>query len=96
MNSGFKTLLYILGVFLVITLILNLAITILPWALLFGGILYIFFKIKGWFIKRKFQKDSSEYYNRETSYSNVKVDTVNTDDVVGDIIDVDYEDVNKK
>lgn len=96
MNGGFKTLLYILGGFLVFYLIMSLTFTILPWAILIGLILYIFFKIKGWFIQRRNNKNSNQYYNNETSNYDAKVDTIETEDIVGNVIDVDYEDVDNK
>lgn len=95
MNSTLKTLIYVVLGFMVISLVASLFISLLPYLLLMGLILFAYFKIKGYFILKKRGSSQSNYgtsYKAEqnTTYSTQSVDT----DEVSDVIDVDYKEVD--
>lgn len=91
MSDNIKNWLYILGTILVIGMVGVLAFKILWFLLPIIIILYIIFKVKGYF-ERKNKTSSSVNYTSEykSYYTNEDID-----DSVGKVIDVDYEDVNK-
>ncbi|MFW2487172.1 hypothetical protein ACN077_01225 [Clostridium chromiireducens] len=93
MSGDIKKYIYIIGgigiVFIVGTIILNL----LPWLLLIGLISYIGVKIAG-FIKKKKSKKASNNFNDSDDYQSYKIET--DDYTTGEIIDVEYEDVDSK
>jgi hypothetical protein len=97
MSNGLKTGLYIVSTVLVVGVIAVLAVKLLVWVIIpiiLG--LYIFFKIKGYINNKKGKSPSSTSYNSESksNYSN-NYSTNADDDSVGEVIDVEYEDVNK-
>lgn len=93
MNNQIKTWLYIISTILVVAIVGVLAIKLLWFLLPVIIVLYIIFKIKG-YIDRKNNTNSTVNYKSEykASYDN-KIDDI--DDSNGEVIDVDYEDVNK-
>ncbi|MCR1949474.1 MULTISPECIES: hypothetical protein [unclassified Clostridium] len=95
MSSGLKTGLYLVGGVLIIGLVSALAIQLLVWILPFIIVLYIVFKIKGYFDSKRRKKSTNNSYSYETK-SNLNNDYSNrVDDSVGEVIDVEYEDLNK-
>lgn len=96
MSNGLKTGLYIVSTVLVVGVITVLAVQLLVWVLPIILGLYIFFKIKGYINNKKGKSSSSTSYNSESksNYSN-NYSTNADDESVGEVIDVEYEDVNK-
>ena len=96
MSNGLKTGLYIVGTVLVIGVVASLAIQLLIWVLPIILGLYIFFKIKGYIDNKKGKSSSSTSYNSraKSNFSN-DYSTNADDDSVGEVVDVEYEDVNK-
>ncbi len=72
----------------------SLILHILPWLLIAGVIIYIVMKIVGFFREKKRKKNLNNYYNndRDKEVYSTPVDDYTT----GEIIDVEYEDVDKK
>lgn len=93
MNSTIKTWLYIIGSFLVVGILAFLALQLLFWAIPIILILYVFFKIKRYF--KKDNKKNNEYINNEKTYERKSTSNYTESDVEGEVIDVDYQDVNK-
>lgn len=95
MSSGLKTGLYLVGGILIVGLVAALAIQLLVWVLPIILVLYIIFKVKEFWDSKRGNRASKATYNSETkanfnnNYSN------RVDDSVGEVIDVEYEDVNK-
>ncbi len=96
MSNGLKTGLYIVSTVLVVGVIAVLAVKLLVWVLPIILGLYIFFKIKGYINNKKGKSSSSTSYNSgaQTNFSNDY--STKVDDSVGEVIDVEYEDVNNK
>lgn len=94
MSDKIKSWLFIVSTILIIGMIGVLAFKILLFLLPVLLVLYIIFKIKE-YIERKNKKNGENNYTSEykTSYNNERVGKV--DDSVVEVIDVDYEDVNK-
>ena len=96
MNSTFKTIMYLVLGFMIVSLIATVFFAILPYMVLLGVILFVVFKIKGYFISKKIKDSSNSYtktYNSNTKWED-KVDMKeNIDDDVVDVIDVDYKEV---
>ncbi|MGL5086529.1 MAG: hypothetical protein ACRC68_12560 [Clostridium sp.] len=95
MNSTLKTLIYVVLGFMVISLVVSLFFSLVPYLLLIGLILFVYSKIKGYFILKKRGSSQSSYghsYKSEekTNYSTQGVE----EDVVADVIDVDYKEVD--
>ncbi|VYT92325.1 hypothetical protein [Clostridium tertium] len=93
MSDKIKTWLYIVGGILLIGIVAALAFKLL--FLLFPVllVLYLFFKIRNYFRKDNSSSTGSYTKEYETSYNNDITNGV--DDSAGDVIDVDYEDVDK-
>lgn len=94
MNSTLKTIIYVVLGFMVVSLIARLFFNLLPYVLIIGAILFVYFKLKGYFLKKKkgnSTKNNTETYNSNDSmkYSSEVVE----DDMNAEIIDVDYKDV---
>ncbi|ABR36311.1 MULTISPECIES: hypothetical protein [Clostridium] len=94
MNREFKRYMYIIGTICIIFLVGSLILHILPWLLIAGVIIYIVMKIVGFFKEKKRKKNLNNYYNndRDKEVYSTPVDDYTT----GEIIDVEYEDVDKK
>lgn len=96
MSNGLKTGLYIVSAVLIVGLIAVLAVQLLVWLLPIILVLYIFFKIKGYIHNKKGKSSSSTSYSSRAQ-SNFSNDySTKVDDSVGEVIDVEYEDVNNK
>lgn len=98
MNSTFKTIMYVILGFMVVSLVARLFFNMLPYIFLIGFILFAYFKIKGYFIGKRREKTSysnTKTYssNNESQYSASTVEEEGDDDVVSEVIDVDYKEV---
>ena len=95
MNGQIKKYIYIIGTICVLVLAGVIFIKILPWLILAGIIGYGIMKITS-FIKSKKENDTTSnsefnnHYNMEDTFENGSESYTN-----GDIIDVDYEEVDK-
>lgn len=94
MSDNLKRFVYTLGTIFIVVLIANLFITILPWLLLIGIIGYIIIKVKGIIKIKKAEKNNHET-QVDDGHVNQNIYTGSTD-YNGEIIDVDYEEVDKK
>ncbi|MDO5517229.1 MAG: hypothetical protein Q4F66_06705 [Clostridium sp.] len=96
MNRDFKKLIYIVIGVSIFIMVAKLFIRLLPWLIVVGGIIYIVAKVKGAIEKKKlndnsFNEDNYADSNDDTVYNSDPEDYTN-----GEVIDVDYEDVDKK
>ncbi|NRT73580.1 hypothetical protein [Clostridium beijerinckii] len=96
MNREFKRYMYIIGTICIIFLVGSLILHILPWLLIAGVIIYIVMKIVGFFREKKRKKNLNNYYNNESDRDKEVYSTPVDDYTTGEIIDVEYEDVDKK
>lgn len=94
MSDNFKRFVYTLGTIFIVVLIATLFIRILPWLLLVGAISYIVVKVKGIIATKKSESNSHETQVKD-SYVDQNIYNDPTD-YNGEIIDVDYEEVDKK
>ncbi|HCW52882.1 MAG TPA: hypothetical protein DG753_03890 [Clostridium sp.] len=96
MNRDFKRLIYIIigvGIFVVVA---KLFIKLLPWLIVIGGIAYVVSKIKS---SREQKKLKNNTYDKSSYKNNINVNIYETnpeDYTNGEVIDVDYEDVDNK
>lgn len=91
MSEKIKTWLYIIFGIILIGIVASLAFKLLLFLLPIIIVLYIFFNIRNYF--RKDNSSSTNSYTRE--YKRQENNIVSSvDDTVGEVIDVDYEDVN--
>lgn len=96
MNRDVKKIIYIVIGVSIFIMVAKLFIRLLPWLIAIGGIVYVVSKIKGAAEKKKLNDDSmngSKYKdNNDSNIYNSDSDDYNN----GEVIDVDYEDVDKK
>lgn len=96
MNGQIKKYIYIIGTICIVFLLGKVFINILPYLVLFGLVTYVVMKIMG-FIKVKKEKKDSNKFDLKNKDDNVDSYKDSTDDYVsGEVIDVDYEEVDKK
>lgn len=93
MNDKIKTWLYIVGSILVIGIVGYLAISLLVYLIPVLVVIYIIFKVKGYIDRRKSTNTNSKYTNEYKSNYDSKISDI--DNTIGEVIDVEYEDVNK-
>lgn len=97
MNGQIKRYIYIIGTICIVFLVGSIFIRILPWLILIGVIGYIIMKIIGFIKVKKEQKNSNDIKN---NYRNQDINKESTDDYTdytnGEIIDVEYEDIDDK
>ena len=94
MNEQIKKYIYIIGTICIVFLVGSIFIRILPWLILIGVISYIIMKITGFIKVKKEQKNSNDIKN---NYKNQDINKESTDDYTnGEIIDVEYEDIDDK
>ncbi|WP_252250131.1 hypothetical protein [Clostridium sp. ZBS13] len=95
MKGNFRSILYFISSTCIIILIVSLFFSILPYILLVGVIAYLLIKLIS-FIKGKKDKLNENVRKNKNVYENNKEFTYDSnDDLVGDIIDVEYEEVDK-
>ena len=96
MNGNIKNYIYIIGALCMVFLLGKIFLYIFPWILVIGLITYMIMKIIGFVKMKKQQKNQSNFHFNNRS-NNVYTDKASTDDYTnGEIIDVDYEEVDKK
>ncbi|HEX9027237.1 MAG TPA: hypothetical protein VF839_12335 [Clostridium sp.] len=94
MNEQIKKYIYIIGTICIVFLVGSIFIRILPWLILIGIITYIIMKIIGFIKVKKEQKNSNDIKN---NYRNQDINKESADDYTnGEIIDVEYEDIDDK
>ncbi|SDO79491.1 DUF3329 domain-containing protein [Clostridium gasigenes] len=95
MNNTFKTIIYMILGFMVVSLVASLFLSALPWMLLIGAILFVYFKIKGYFIQKKrgYSSNSHQKTYDSNDKSQYSTGNVQDEDEISDVIDVDYKDV---
>lgn len=96
MNRDLKKALYIgIGVAIFI-MVAKLFIKLLPWLIVAGGIVYVVSKIKSASEEKKLNENTYDHtgYNRNSNQDSSEIDPENYTN--GEVIDVDYEDVEKK
>ena len=94
MSDKIKSWLFIVSTILIIGIVGVLAFKILLFLLPILLVIYIIFNIKGYIDRKSENKRTINYtYEYKTSYNNESME--NVDDSVGEVIDVDYEDVDK-
>lgn len=91
MNT-FKSILWTVVGIVIFIAIIKFFIFLLPFIIVIGIVGYIVFKGKKAFNNKKKENESYNYYNEnESSYKGSNIDDNNN----GEIIDVDYEEVDK-
>lgn len=94
MSDKIKSWLFIMSAILIIGILGVLAFNILLFLVPILFVLYIIFKIKG-YIDRKNKKNRTINYTAEYKESYNRDNIENIDDSIVEVIDVDYEDVDK-
>lgn len=97
MSNGIKTILYIVGTFLIIWLVFGFVATILPWLIIAGVVIYIVVKIKGAILNKKANRNDSYDTQYTETYSesyNSDAFEASRDDNNTSVIDVDYKEVD--
>ncbi|WP_297416743.1 hypothetical protein [Clostridium sp.] len=93
MSGDIKKYIYIIGGICIVFIVGSVILRLLPWLLLIGLISYVGVKIAG-FIKDKKAKKGSDNYNNSNDYQSYEIET--DDYTNGEIIDVEYEDIDNK
>ena len=94
MNGELKRYIYIIGTVCLVFFAVVIFFKILPWILLIGIVVYIITKIVR-FIKGKREKKDSNKFTASTN--NKDTYDISSDDYTnGEVIDVEYEDVDNK
>ena len=94
MNGDLKRYIYIIGTVCLVFFAVVIFFKILPWILLIGLVVYIITKIMR-FIKGKREKNDSSKFT--ASNDNKDTYDISSDDYTnGEVIDVEYEDVDNK
>ena len=88
MSGNFKGLMYTAGVVFILIIVAKLFIRMLPWLILAGGGVYLYTKVKG-----KLKENKSKNITNNSNM-NTYSDAQGYDS--GDIIDVDFEEVDNK
>ncbi|AOR23095.1 hypothetical protein [Clostridium taeniosporum] len=95
MRGDFRNILYFIGGTCILVLVISLFLSILPYILFVGVIAYLLIKLIS-FIKRKKGKLNENIKQDKNVYENNNNFTYDSnDEFVGEIIDVDYEEVDK-
>lgn len=89
---------YIIGTICVLFLVVTLFVKLLPFLIIAGVIIYAIVKLKGKFKNGKRDNDivNKNTYNSSTNSDVNNIYTSSDDYTNGEIIDVDYEDVDNK
>ena len=95
MNRDFKRYIYIFAGVMIFVMIAKLFIKLLPWFIVVAGMVYVVSKIKSASAKKELKNNYENQYradenNRQTYYESNSENYTN-----GEVIDVDYEDVEK-
>ncbi|MDV4152304.1 hypothetical protein R0131_15875 [Clostridium sp. AL.422] len=93
MNDRIKTWIYIICSILVIGIVGYLALNLLIFLIPVLIVIFIIFKIKGYIDGKKRTKSANNSTYQYKSYNDNKVESI--DNSNSEVIDVDYEDVDK-
>ena len=96
MNRDFKRLIYIVVGVGILIVVAKLFLKLLPWLVLAGGIVYVASRIKNSLEEKKLKSND---YNESEYRENVNDNIFETDPesyTNGQVIDVDYEEVDNK
>lgn len=95
MNGQIKKYIYIIGTICIVFILGKVFLNILPYLVLFGMVTYVVMKIVGFVKGKKEQKDSNkfDFNNKDDNVDDYK-DSID-DYTSGEVIDVDYEEVDK-
>lgn len=96
MNGNITRYIYIIGTICIVFLLGSILIRILPWLLLFGLITYIIMKIVEFAKGKKQQKNSNNFNFNNRSDNEDSYKESNDDYTNGEVIDVEYEDIDTK
>ncbi|MBE6062360.1 MAG: hypothetical protein E7207_02090 [Clostridium butyricum] len=86
---------YIIAGVSIFIFVVKLFFGLLPWLVVFGGLVYLVSKIKSLIEKRKFNNTNNEAEYTSNAEQNVYENNLE-DYTNGEVIDVDYEDVEKR
>ena len=93
MNGQIKKYVYIIGTIYIVFLLGSIFVRILPYLILLGLVTYGVMKIVGFAKGKKQQKDSNRVDFNNKNHSDID----STDEYTsGEVIDVDYEEIDKK
>ncbi|EES47880.1 hypothetical protein NE172_08735 [Clostridium botulinum] len=95
MRGNFRNILYFIGSTCIIILIISLFFSMLPYILLVGVIAYLLIKLISFIKGRKDKLNENARKNKNVYENNNEFTYDSNDDLVGDIIDVEYEEVDK-
>ena len=91
-NNGLKTVLYTFLAIAAVVLCVSLFISILPYLLIGGTVIWLVYKLYKFFFEKNNEENTSYYSS--SSYTNEKVDKEDPlDDKPKEVIDVDYKEV---
>ena len=93
MNRELKKYIYIIGTVCVMFLVVSLIFKVLPWLLVGGFITYIIMKIVSFIRGKSGEQGKSEF---DTSKGNEADYSITDSYTNGEVIDVEYEDVDNK
>lgn len=93
MSSKLINWLYIIGSIVAVGVVAYLAIQLLIVLIPILILVYVFFKVKNYFTLKKYNKSQSKDYTEK--YTSNHYEDINVDEEVGQVIDVEYEDVEK-
>lgn len=94
MNGDIKRYIYIIAGIVVMFFAVSVFLHILPWLLLAGVIGYVITKVVGFIKAKTEEKHSNKFDNGKDDAYNYNVQS--DDYTNGEVIDVDYEDVDDK
>jgi len=94
MNGELKRYIYIIGTVCLVFFAVLIFFKILPWILLIGLVVYIITKIVRYIKGKSEKKDSSQFTS--SNDSNDAYNMQSDEYTNGEVIDVEYEDVDKK
>lgn len=96
MNRDFKRLIYILIGVSIFIMVAKLFIRLLPWLIVAGGIVYVVSKIKSAVEEKKLKGNAYKESGYKENRNQDVYKTSPEDYTTGEVIDVDYEDVDNK
>jgi len=94
MDKELKKYIYIIGTVCIVFLVIGIVLKVLPWLLLGGFIAYVIIKIVRFIKGKSAEKDLSKFNASKDNENNYN--TSSDDYTTGDVIDVEYEDVDNK
>lgn len=89
MNEKIKKYIYIIGTICIVFFVVSIIFRVLPWLLFAGLIAYIIIKIVRLIKGKGEEKDSNKFNTSKDNEDNDEYDN-------GEVIDVEYEDIDNK